>query len=272
MHGFHRVASAVNKTIVANPKQNAIEILKLLTQAYKQDVAVVVFPELTLTGYTAADLFLNQTLIEKQYEALESILSNSKEISTIAIIGFALLHNNRLYNTAIICHNGGILGRIPKSYLTTWEDSMRYVFPQWYKFGTDKHLDGRPDNGYVRDFYVMRLAETYLLRAEAYLGKGGMNSEAAADINVIHARAQAPLVAAGDVDIDYILDERLRELYGEGFRTLTLGRLGLIYDRTKRFGYTPARASVQEHNNLLPIPQSVIDRNTGAVLEQNPGY
>ncbi|MBJ6368636.1 RagB/SusD family nutrient uptake outer membrane protein [Snuella sedimenti] len=160
---------------------------------------------------------------------------------------------------------------IPKSFLTVAEDSMLHIFPNWQKFGTDKHLDGRPDNGYVRDFYVMRLSETYLLRAEAYLGKG-QSDMAADDINAIRTRAQAPLVDAGDVDIDYILDERIRELYGEEYRMLTLGRLGLIYDRTKRFGHEPARNSIQEFNNLFPIPQSAIDRNGGAVLGQNPGY
>lgn len=117
MYGFHRVASAVNQTVVANPQANAHEILKLLTQAYEQEVAIVVFPELTLTGYTASDLFLNQTLLQRQDEALQEILRQSKNISTIAIIGFALLHNHRLYNTAIIFQNGEILGSVPKSYL-----------------------------------------------------------------------------------------------------------------------------------------------------------
>ena len=117
MYGFYRVASAVNKTIVANPQENAREVLDLLKEAYQQDVAIVVFPELTLTGYTASDLFLNQTLIQKQYETLQSLLVSSSKLSTIAIIGFALLHNNRLYNTAIVFQNGEILGVIPKSYL-----------------------------------------------------------------------------------------------------------------------------------------------------------
>ena len=117
MFGFYRVAAAVNKTTVANPTQNAIEILNLLDQASQKNVSITVFPELTLTGYTVADLFLNQTLIQKQYDALASILETTKAISTIAIIGFALLHNNRLYNTALVCQNGKVLGVIPKSYL-----------------------------------------------------------------------------------------------------------------------------------------------------------
>ena len=117
MHGFHRIAAGINQTTVANPQKNALEILKLLREAHDQNVAIIVFPELTLTGYTASDLFLNQTLLKNQEESLKGILLKSENIATIAIIGFALIHNNRLYNTAIIIQNGKILGIVPKSYL-----------------------------------------------------------------------------------------------------------------------------------------------------------
>jgi len=117
MHGFYRVASAVNQTTVANPMNNAIAILPLLNQAYRQNVSVVLFPELTLTGYTASDLFFSQILLEKQNNALQSILKMSKNISTIAILGIVLLHQNRLYNIAVVIQNGEILGAIPKSYI-----------------------------------------------------------------------------------------------------------------------------------------------------------
>ena len=69
MFGYYRVAAAVNKTIVANPQKNAEEILTLITESYEKEVSVVVFPELTLTGYTASDLFLNQTLLKSQNES-----------------------------------------------------------------------------------------------------------------------------------------------------------------------------------------------------------
>jgi hypothetical protein len=71
----------------------------------------------------------------------------------------------------------------PRSVLTTHDDTSIYVYPNWSKFGTDKHIGGVPDNGYVRDFYLIRLPETYFLRAEAYLGKGNTTA-AAADLNV----------------------------------------------------------------------------------------
>ncbi|NEW60076.1 NAD(+) synthase [Sulfurovum sp. bin170] len=117
MHGFYRVASAVNKTTVTNPHINAKEIITLLNESNTKDVSIVVFPELTLTGYTASDLFLNQTLHKNQNDALLNILKESKNISTIAIIGIAIIESSRLYNCAVIIQNGEILGVVPKSYL-----------------------------------------------------------------------------------------------------------------------------------------------------------
>ena len=117
MHGFHRVASAVNRTVVANPTLNAREIFTLLEKSYKEAVSIVVFPELTLTGYTASDLLLNQTLLNSQKRALESLLQESQNISTVAIIGYALVDGDRLYNCAVVIQNGEILGVVPKSYL-----------------------------------------------------------------------------------------------------------------------------------------------------------
>ena len=63
MFGYYRVASAVNITTVANPAKNAEEIITLIQEAHSKEVRVVVFPENTLTGYTASDLFHNQTLL-----------------------------------------------------------------------------------------------------------------------------------------------------------------------------------------------------------------
>jgi len=117
MFGYYRVASAVNKTTVANPVKNAEEIIKLIQEAHTKEVSVVVFPELTLTGYTASDLLLNQTLMESQNESLSNILKNIKDMNTIAVIGIALLEADRLYNCAAVIQSGKILGIVPKSYL-----------------------------------------------------------------------------------------------------------------------------------------------------------
>jgi hypothetical protein len=121
-----------------------------------------------------------------------------------------------------------------------------------------------------RDEYMFRLAETYLLRAEAYLGLS-KTTEAAADINVVRARSSATPVLPASVDIDYILDERMRELGVEEKRMLTLLRLGKWYDRIIKCNpYYAPQANTKF--NLWPIPQTEIERNRAAKLEQNPGY
>jgi len=121
-----------------------------------------------------------------------------------------------------------------------------------------------------KDHYAIRLAETYLLRAEAYLGKGKAGM-AAADINVIRSRAQAEPVSPDEVDIDYILDERMRELHFETLRLCTLNRLGKTVERV-RAHFPKLAETYEDYHNLWPIPYGEIEKNVEAELEQNPGY
>ena len=131
------------------------------------------------------------------------------------------------------------------------------------------------DNGRTyKDWYIMRMAETYLLRAEANFLKGNL-AGAAADINVVRNRARATPVVAGDVTIDLILDERARELYMEEFRLSTLMRTGKLLDNIVKYnGWAKANniTALNPKLNKMPIPRSVIESNTGAKMEQNPGY
>jgi len=117
MYGFYRVAAATPLAVVANPKHNATQVIELLTEAHQNSVAVITFPELTLTTYTASDLFFNQLLLEKQNDALYTILTSTQSIDTVVILGMALFYNSRLFNCAIVIQTGDILGIIPKTYL-----------------------------------------------------------------------------------------------------------------------------------------------------------
>jgi len=128
------------------------------------------------------------------------------------------------------------------------------------------------------DFYIARAAETLLLRAEAKLKKGD-KAGAAADINEVRGRAHAPLITPDEVTIDYILDERVRELYVEENRWQTLLRMGGDIARNRIMKYAINFADYPEKKNgepwtdfLWPIPQTTIDSNINAVLEQNPGW
>lgn len=125
----------------------------------------------------------------------------------------------------------------------------------------------------------MRLGETYLLRAEARFKQG--NSQGAADdINVLRERAYPEYpskgkVDAGKVDMNFILDERVRELLFEENRRMTLVRTGTLVERAALNTEKTIKGEItglESKHLLLPIPLTEIQRNTGAVLEQNPGY
>jgi hypothetical protein len=116
------------------------------------------------------------------------------------------------------------------------------------------------------------LAETYLLRAEAYMHKNDL-VKAAADINKVRERAQAKPVAPAQVDLDYILDERARELITEEPRHRTLVRTGKLVERVRKYNMrADTRATIQDKHAFWPIPQTAIDANFSKKLDQNPGY
>jgi len=170
--------------------------------------------------------------------------------------------------------------------LASFNDTMRNYYPIVAKgstFGSfpeellieDQSVPGSightgPCKRNWKDHYAIRLAETYLLRAEAYLGKGD-NARAADDINAVCSRAQANPVSAGDVDIDYILDERMRELHFETLYLCTLARLGKTVERV-RAHFPQLAVAYEDYHVLWPIPYGEIEKNVEAELQQNPGY
>jgi hypothetical protein len=164
-------------------------------------------------------------------------------------------------------------------------DSLEVWYPYCTKWGG---FDPTDEFGYaiVKDWPVMRLGETYLLRAEARFRQGKL-TEAADDINVLRNRAfkaartatgNADLgkVSASDITIDFILDERARELIGEENRRMTLVRTGKLKDRIAMNGDASPTGKVitgfKDTNVLLPIPLSEINLNKDATITQNPGY
>ncbi len=166
-------------------------------------------------------------------------------------------------------------------------DSLEVWYPFPTKWGGYDPID---DFGYalVKDWPVMRFAETYLLRAEARLRRGNI-AGAAEDINKLRDRsfksaraesgnASLGRVAAGDLSIDFILDERARELIAEENRRMTLVRMNKLKERIARNGdQAPANKIItgfQDHNVLLPIPlnEILLNNKDGDPLKQNPGY
>lgn len=168
--------------------------------------------------------------------------------------------------------------------LTAFNDTIRDFYPVVAKASTpgmhpaelwheDQTVPGSlisDANITFRDQYVLRLAETYLLRAEAYLGNNE-TAKATEDLNAVRRRSQAPEINAAEVNIDFILDERIRELHFEELYLLTTARLGKTVERAKK--HNPwIGDSYQPFHNLWPIPYNEIEKNVEGVLEQNPGY
>lgn len=152
------------------------------------------------------------------------------------------------------------------------EDTLRFMYEYPRKI-EGPPWNNNPTSGLInKDVYVYRLAETYLLRAEAYF-KAGNNQGAANDISIVRSRSNASTVTAGQVSLDLILDERARELMFEASRKRTLMRMGILVERVRKFGLLEeGKTSIQDYHNLWPIPQAVIDANFAAELVQNPGY
>ncbi len=144
------------------------------------------------------------------------------------------------------------------------------LFPSTTKFYYGKTDDDPSFLNNLKDRVKIRLAETYLILAEAQL-KQNRPGEAAASINVVRARANATPVVAADVDMDYILDERARELFGEYPRRFTLVRTGKLLERVRSLNPV-SKETIQEYHMKWPIPQTAIDANSGAELTQNEGY
>ena len=121
-HGFVRVAACTHHTSIGDPAANAASVLGLARECHDESVALAVFPELTLTGYSIEDILLQDALLDAAEVALSEIVAASAELLPVLVIGAPLRHRHRIYNTAVVIHRGVVLGVVPKSYLPTYRE------------------------------------------------------------------------------------------------------------------------------------------------------
>ncbi len=151
----------------------------------------------------------------------------------------------------------------------TGDNKNRRDWPHSRKFDSTPVANVQSGNQYNDQAYL-RLAETYLLKAEAQYRQGDL-AGAAETLNIVRRRANAKEITADDVTIDFILDERSRELVFEEHRRYTLLRTGKWLERVALYNNNGGqRASLRD--TLLPIPQTVIDANLSREFPQNPGF
>lgn len=121
-YGFVRVAAAVPAVKVADCKFNAQQIETQIAIADGKGVQIIIFPELSITGYTCADLFGQTLLLEEAEIALMQIMNNTRQMDIISIIGMPVVMNSTLLNCAVVCQKGKILGIVPKTYLPNYKE------------------------------------------------------------------------------------------------------------------------------------------------------
>jgi NAD+ synthase (glutamine-hydrolysing) len=121
-HGFVRVAACTIHTAIADPAANAESVLRMAQDCHDEAVALAVFPELTLSGYSIEDILLQDALLDAVEEALVDVVTASTELVPVLVIGAPLRYRHRIYNTAVVVHRGKVLGVVPKSYLPTYRE------------------------------------------------------------------------------------------------------------------------------------------------------
>ena len=132
--GYVRVAAAVPHMRVADCQYNATEIKKQITEAMQEGVEVVCFPELSVTGYTCADLFFTQQLQKNALAALEDICAYTRNLPIIVLVGAPLKVDNNLYNCAFVMTDGEVVGVVPKINLP---NTGEFYEKRWFSSGRD---------------------------------------------------------------------------------------------------------------------------------------
>ena len=120
--GFVRVAAAVPVVRVADCEFNASRAIDLIRKSDTEGVQVAVFPELNVTGYSCGDLFSQSLLLEQAELALMRILDETRQLDIISIIGLPVVVSSVLFNCAVVCIKGKIVGVVPKTYLPNYKE------------------------------------------------------------------------------------------------------------------------------------------------------
>ncbi|MEA2279971.1 MAG: hypothetical protein QOK21_578 [Solirubrobacteraceae bacterium] len=121
-HGFARVAACTERVAIADPPANAEAVLRQARACSEEGVAVALFPELCLSGYSIEDLLMQDAVLDGVEAALQSVVEGSRDLLPVLVVGAPLQRRNRIYNCALVIHRGRVLGVAPKSYLPTYRE------------------------------------------------------------------------------------------------------------------------------------------------------
>lgn len=121
-HGMLRIGAAPIRVNLADPAANALAVIAAMKQAEAAGAGLMVLPELCLSGYSIDDLFHQRAVLDAVQDAVETVRAASEGLGVVAVIGAPLEWSQRLYNCAVVIHEGQVLGVIPKSYLPNYRE------------------------------------------------------------------------------------------------------------------------------------------------------
>ena len=133
-YGFVKVAAAVPTVKVADVEYNVQQIESLIAQAEGRGVEIIVFPELSVTGYTCQDLFKEQVLLDRAESAILTLLDFTRKLDIISIVGVPIVINGLLYNCAAVIQGGSLMGIVPKTYLPNYAE---FYEKRWFASAQD---------------------------------------------------------------------------------------------------------------------------------------
>ncbi len=132
--GYVKVAAAVPKLKVADPFYNAKEIIKETLTAFDNGARIITFPELSITGYTAGDLFHQKVLLKNSLLALENILDETRKLDALIFVGLPLIIDSMIFNIAAVLNKGKIVGIVPKTSIPGYKE---FYEERWFSSSRD---------------------------------------------------------------------------------------------------------------------------------------
>lgn len=137
-YGFVKVAACVPSVKVANCPYNIAEIEKEIILADGKGVEIIAFPELSVTAYTCGDLFAQQLLLDEAERGLIKVLSDTRQLDIIAILGMPIAIDGALLNAAVVIQRGKVLGVVPKTFLPNYKE---FYEKRWFTSSRDIRVD-----------------------------------------------------------------------------------------------------------------------------------
>ena len=156
-NGFIKVAAVTPALRVADCSYNANEIISITNELTEKGTSLIVFPELSLTGYSCGDLFLTRTLPNKALSALKKVLDETSKSEAVIIVGLPYLFGGKLYNCAAVCQSGSVLALVPK---TTVADHGAYSESRWFT--------AAPEENHMTDIFddLAHFGASFVFRSE----------------------------------------------------------------------------------------------------------